>query len=65
MICDAEDSSLGSFETPKSKLDSRRSISNAQLYQAMSELISLREKLAQAELAAQVPGRPTYPSRSP
>jgi hypothetical protein len=49
---------MGSSETPKTKFDSRRSISNAQLYQTMSELISLREQVAQAELAAHV-GRPT------
>jgi hypothetical protein len=52
---------MGSSQTPKTKFDSRRSISNAQLYQTMSELISLREKVAQAELAAQVPGRPAAP----
>jgi hypothetical protein len=52
---------MGSSETPKTKFDSRRSISNAQLYQTMSELISLREKVAQAELAGHVPGRPKDP----
>jgi hypothetical protein len=52
---------MGSFETPKTKFDSRRPIPKELLFQKMSEVVSLREKVAQAELAAQVAGRPTDP----
>jgi hypothetical protein len=39
----------------------QRPIPQEILFQKMSEVISLREKVAQAELAAQVPRRPTDP----
>jgi hypothetical protein len=43
---------MGSAKPPKTSTSDRRSISSARLLQKMSEVISLREKVAQAELAA-------------
>jgi hypothetical protein len=48
---------MGSSKTPKTNISGRRSISSARLTQQMSEVISLREKVAQAELAAHLYGR--------
>lgn len=46
---------MGSSNRPKTS--GKRSISTVQLTQQMSDVISLREKVAQAELAAHVYGR--------
>jgi hypothetical protein len=43
---------MGSAKPPKTSTSGRRPISRERLLQKMSELISLREKVAQAELAA-------------
>ena len=43
---------MESIKTPKTKFDSQRSISSRQLLLKMSEAVSLREKVAQAELSA-------------
>ena len=43
---------MGSAKPYKTSTSSRHQISREQLFQKMSEVISLREKLAQAELAA-------------
>ena len=45
-------SCMGSAKPPKTSAASRRPISLEELLQKMSEVISLREKVAQAELAA-------------
>jgi hypothetical protein len=48
---------MGSPSNPAETFNSgRRSISEAQLLRQMSEVISLREKVAQAELAARAHG---------
>ena len=47
---------MGSAKPPKSFASSRRPISSEKLLQKMSEIISLREKVAQAELAAHLYG---------
>ena len=43
---------MESIKTLKTKFDSQRSISSRQLLLKMSEVVSLREKVAQAELSA-------------
>jgi hypothetical protein len=43
---------MGSAKLQKTSTSSRRPISRDLLFQKMSEIISLREKVAQAELAA-------------
>jgi hypothetical protein len=48
---------MGSSNPPETFKSGRRSISEAQLVRQMSEVISLREKVAQAELAAHLYGR--------
>ena len=48
---------MGSAKPPKTSTSGRRSISSARLLQKMSEVISLREKVAQAELAAHLYGQ--------
>jgi hypothetical protein len=45
---------MGSSDRSKTSTSSRRSILTVQLARQMSEVISLREKVTQAELAAQV-----------
>ena len=47
---------MGSSKPPKTFTSDRGSISEAQLMRQMSEVISLREKVAQAELAAHLYG---------
>jgi hypothetical protein len=48
---------MGSSNPPETFKSGRRSISEAQLLRQMSEVISLREKVAQAELAARTFGQ--------
>ena len=48
---------MGSSNPPETFKSGRRSISKARLARQMSQVISLREKVAQAELAAHVYGR--------
>jgi hypothetical protein len=43
---------MGSSNPPETFISDRSSISKAKLIRQMSEVISLREKVAQAELAA-------------
>ena len=48
---------MGSSDRSKTSTSSRRSILTVQLARQMSEVISLREKVAQAELAAHLYGQ--------
>jgi hypothetical protein len=48
---------MGSAEPHKTSTSSRHRISREELFQKMSEVISLREKVAQAELAAHLYGQ--------
>lgn len=48
---------MGSSKPPKTNTSSQRSIPCERLLQKMSEVISLREKVAQAELAARFDAR--------
>ena len=47
---------MGSEKPAKTNTASRRPLSREELSQQMSEIISLREKVAQAELVAQLYG---------
>ena len=47
---------MGSSNPPETFTSDKNSISKAQLIRQMSEVISLREKVAQAELAARLYG---------
>jgi hypothetical protein len=47
---------MGSAKPRKTRAASRRAISREELLQKMSEVISLRERVAQAELAAHLYG---------
>jgi hypothetical protein len=49
---------MGSARLQKTSTSSRRPISRERLLQKMSEVISLREKVAQAELVAHLYGLP-------
>jgi hypothetical protein len=53
---DTREISMGSAKPPKTTTSSQHPISQERLMQKMSEVISLREKVAQAELAAQLYG---------
>ena len=48
---------MGSAKLRKTGTPSRHRISREELFQKMSEVISLREKVAQAELAAHLYGQ--------
>ena len=48
---------MRSAKLQKTSTSSRRPISRKELFQKMSEIISLREKVAQAELAAHLYGQ--------
>ena len=48
---------MGPSKAPKTSTSSQRSIPRERLLQKMSEVISLREKVAQAELAARFDAR--------
>ena len=48
------DDGMGSSKPPETFKSGKHSISKAQLIRQMSEVISLREKVAQAELEAQL-----------
>ena len=48
---------MGSAKLQKTSTSSRHQISREELFQKMSEVISLREKVAQAELAAHLYGQ--------
>ena len=48
---------MGPSKAPKTSTSRQRSIARERLLQKMSEVISLREKVAQAELAARFDAR--------